>query len=178
MEDKRIAVLVEDLFEDSELMEPVKRLKKAGAIVAVVGEKASKIYTGKKGTTIRSTLSIDRAKIEDFDAILIPGGYAPDKLRVNEKMVNFIKQANRRGKIIAAICHGPQLLITADVLRDRILTSWPSVAIDVKNAGGHYVDKAVVKDANLITSRKPADIPDFVNAILNALTEKKVAYAS
>jgi protease I len=108
--------------------------------------------------------------MKDFDALVIPGGYAPDKMRMRHAMVDLTREAMDAQKPVAAICHGPQLLISAGALRGRTLTCWPSIAIDVKNAGGLYVDKPVVEDGNLITSRKPDDIPVFNDAIIRALS--------
>jgi protease I len=105
----------------------------------------------------------------DFDAVIIPGGHAPDRMRMRHAMVDFVRDATDGGKLVAAICHGPQLLISADAVRGRTLTCWPSIAIDVRNAGGLYVDRPVVRDGTLITSRKPDDVPQFVAAILEAL---------
>ena len=107
--------------------------------------------------------------MKDFDALVIPGGHAPDKMRMRHAMVDLARDAMEAGKPVAAICHGPQLLISANALRGRTLTCWPSIAIDVKNAGGLYVDKPVVEDGNLITSRKPDDVPMFSEAIIRAL---------
>ncbi len=108
-------------------------------------------------------------KAADFDAVVVPGGHAPDKMRMRHAMVDLVRDAFTAGKPLAAICHGPQVLISADVLRGRTLTCWPSIAIDVKNAGGAYVDRPVVEDRGLITSRKPDDIPQFVDAIVRAV---------
>ena len=108
--------------------------------------------------------------MKDFDALVIPGGHAPDKMRMRHAMVDLARDAMEAGKPVAAICHGPQLLISANALRGRTLTCWPSIAIDVKNAGGLYVDKPVVEDGNLITSRKPDDVPVFSEAIIRALS--------
>ena len=110
------------------------------------------------------------AKVKDFDAVVIPGGHAPDKMRMRHAMVDLARDAMEAGKPVAAICHGAQVLISANTLRGRTLTCWPSIAIDVKNAGGLYVDKPVVEDGNLITSRKPDDVPMFSEAIIKALS--------
>jgi protease I len=165
----RVAMLVEDLFEDSELSETAERLRAAGVEVTLVAPFAGREYTGKKGTVVRSDLAAGAAKTADFDAVIVPGGYAPGKMRVRPAMVDLVRDAVAAGKPVAAICHGPQMLISADVLRGRTLTCTPSIAVDVKNAGGLYVDRPVVEDANVITSRKPEDIPQFSDAILRAL---------
>ena len=169
---KRVAILVEDGFEDRELTGPRDALEAAGAAVTLVGPSAGMEFRGKRGeATVASAVAAGAARIKDFDALVIPGGYAPDKMRMRHAMVDLAREAMDAGKPVAAICHGPQLLISADVLRGRTLTCWPSIAIDVKNAGGLYVDKPVVEDGNLITSRKPDDVPMFSDAIIRALSK-------
>lgn len=165
----RIAVLVEDLFEDTELTETADRLRNAGAAVTLVAPFAGREYTGKKGTVVRSDVAAGSTHASDFDAVVIPGGYAPGKMRIRPAMVDLVRDAVAAGKPVAAICHGPQMLISADALRGRTVTCTPSIAVDVKNAGGLYVDRPVVEDANIITSRKPDDVPQFAEAILRAL---------
>jgi len=168
---KRIAMLVEDEFEDRELTGPLDALRTAGATVTIVGPLGGTDYHGKRGEAIvTSEMAAGAARMTDFDALVIPGGHAPDKMRMRHAMVDLARDAMDAGKPVAAICHGPQLLISANVLRGRTLTCWPSIAIDVKNAGGLYVDKPVVEDGNLITSRKPDDVPAFSEAVIRALS--------
>jgi protease I len=172
---KRIALLVEDGFEDYELTGPLDALRAAGASVTLVGPSAGTEYRGKRGhATVRSDAAAGSVGIADSDALVIPGGHAPDKMRMRHAMVDLARDAMTAGKPVAAICHGPQVLISANVLRGRTLTCWPSIAIDVKNAGGLYVDKPVVEDGNLITSRKPDDVPVFSEAIIKALSKVHV----
>jgi protease I len=167
---KRIAILIEEEFEDRELTGPLDALRAAGATVVVVGPTAGAEFKGERGEAIvTSELAAGAARMKDFDALVIPGGHAPDRMRMRHAMVDLARDAMEAGKPVAAICHGPQLLISANVLRGRTLTCWPSIAIDVKNAGGLYVDKPVVEDGNLITSRKPDDVPVFSEAIIRAL---------
>ena len=168
-EGKRVAILVEDGFEDSELTGPLDGLRQAGVTVSLVGAAAGRVYTGKKGHTVTAELAASKVRAEDVDAVLIPGGHAPDRMRMRHAMVDLVRDACEAGKPVAAICHGPQLLISADVVRGRTLTCWPSIAVDVRNAGGLYVDRPVVVDDNLITSRKPDDVPQFTRALLDAL---------
>ncbi|MCX6005353.1 MAG: type 1 glutamine amidotransferase [Chloroflexi bacterium] len=171
LDGKKIAILVEAGFEDSELIVPLEAMQKAGARVVVIGNDVKQIYQGKRGmAVIKADITADRAKAEQFDAIIIPGGYAPDRMRLHQSMISLVNRAHRLGKIIAAICHGPQLLISAGIVRGRRLTSWPSITIDLRNAGAHWVDEPVVIDRNIITSRKPADLPAFNKAIKEALT--------
>jgi len=168
---KRIAILVEDGFEDLELTGPLEALRAAGAQVTLVGPSAHVEYRGKRGqAAVTSDVAAGSMHVHDFDALVVPGGHAPDRMRMRHAMVDLVRDAMMAGKVVAAICHGPQVLISADVLRGRTLTCWPSIAIDVKNAGGLYVDKPVVEDGNLITSRKPDDVPSFNEAIVRALT--------
>jgi deglycase len=169
---KRIAMLVEDGFEDRELTGPLEALRSAGAEVVLVGPAAHTEYRGKRGqAAVTSDIAAGSARIQEFHALVVPGGHAPDKMRMRHAMVDLVRDAMMAQKPVAAICHGPQVLISADVLRGRTLTCWPSIAIDVKNAGGLYVDKPVVEDRNLITSRKPDDVPAFSEAIIRALAK-------
>jgi protease I len=170
LEGKRIAILAEEDFEDSELMEPMRAMKDAGARVVIVGSGSKASYKGKRGTaTVTPDTTADKVKAVNFDAIIIPGGYATDKMRLHQSMIDLVREAYDEGKIVAAVCHGPQLLISADIVRGRRVTSWPSVAVDLKNAGATWVDEPVVIDGNIITSRKPADLPKFNKAIMEAV---------
>jgi len=171
LQGKRIALLVEEDFEDYELTGPYDALRAEGAEVILVGPAAGKPFRGKKGeATVTSDIAASAAKVRDFDALVIPGGYAPDRMRLRHAMVDLARDFFDAGKPVAAICHGPQLLINANVLRGRTVTCWPSIAVDVKNAGGLYVDRPAVRDGNLITSRKPDDVPFFNEAIIAALS--------
>jgi len=167
---KRVAMLVEDEFEDRELTAPRDALREAGATVVIVGPSAGAEFKSTRGEAIvTSDMAATAARVTDFDALVIPGGHAPDRMRMRHAMVDLARDAMEAGKPVAAICHGPQLLISANALRQRTLTCWPSIAIDVKNAGGLYVDRPVVEDGNLITSRKPDDVTAFVDALIRAL---------
>jgi len=173
---KRVALLIENEFDDRELAGVRDALRSAGLTVLLVGPSASASYHGKRGEVIvTADLSAGALRPADFDALVIPGGYAPDKMRMRHAMVDLAREAMEAGKPVAAICHGPQLLISANVLRGRTLTCWPSIAVDVKNAGGLYVDKPVVEDGNLITSRKSDDLPAFSDAIIRALSATESA---
>lgn len=168
----RVAMPVAQDFEDSEFTVPFDRLKNAGHEVTVFGSKAGEIVTGKHGQA-RATIDRVAADIEpdDFDTLVIPGGYSPDHLRLDENVVAFVRRFYETGKPVAAICHGPQLLIEADVVKGRRLTSWPSVRTDLRNAGAKWVDCEVAVDGNLITARKPADLEAFCDQILDHLRE-------
>jgi protease I len=167
---KRIAILAEENFEDSELTEPLRAIKDAGARVLIVGSGSKKIYKGKRSLAeVAVDTTADKVEASQFDAIIVPGGYAPDKMRLHQPMVDLVRKAHAEGKIIAAVCHGPQLLISADIVKGRRVTSWPSIAVDLKNAGAIWVDEPTVRDGNIITARKPADLPKFNKAIIEAL---------
>ena len=174
LEGKRIAILVEQDFEDSELVEPMKAMKEAGGEVMVVGSGSQRSYWGKRrDANVKADVSADQVKAEDFDAVIIPGGYAPDKMRLHQPMIDLVRKIYDMGKVVAAVCHGPQLLISAGIVGGRRVTSWPSVEIDLRNAGAEWVDEAVVEDGNLITSRKPADLPAFSKAVILAVNSAR-----
>ncbi len=166
----RIAVIITDMFEDSEYTEPAEAFEKAGHKLIHVGIEAGKTVHGKKDNT---PVAIDKAvkdvAVDDFDALLIPGGYSPDKLRVDKTAVSFTRDFVNSGKPVFAICHAPQLLITADVIRGRKITGYASVVQDIKNAGAEYLDKEVVEDGTLVSSRDPGDLPAFIQASLRQL---------
>lgn len=165
----RVAVLVENEYEDSEVTGPIEALRRAGVAVVVVGPVAGATYCGQRGGSVTAELAAGKARAADFDALVIPGGHAPDRMRMRHAMVDLVRDMVAAGKPVAAICHGPQLLISVNALRGRTVTCWPSIAIDVKNAGGLYVDKPVVVDGPIITARKPDDVAVFSEAILRAL---------
>jgi protease I len=163
-------------FEDSEFTVPFDRLKNTGHEVTVIGRKAGEIVIGKRGQA-RATIDRVAADVapDDFEALVIAGGYSPDHLRTDEDMVAFVRRFYETGKLVAAICHGPQLLIEAGVVKGRRLTSWPSVRTDLRNAGAEWVDREVVVDGNLITSRKPEDLEAFCDQILSRLRDSASA---
>jgi len=169
---KKVLLLVDNGFEDRELMYPYYRFQEAGYKVDIVGPKAKVTYNGEHGLTIESDLSPKDVNIDDYVAIIIPGGRAPDRMRTNKGLVDLAKEASRKGKVIAAICHGPQLLIEAGVVKGKKATCYVSVSTDLKNAGGIYLDKSVVVDGNLVTSRFPADLPDFCREALKLLEKR------
>jgi len=172
LDGKKIAILAEEDFEDSELIEPMRAMKNAGAKVLIVGSGSKETYRGKRGSvTVRVDATADKVKAEDFDAIIVPGGYAADRMRLHQSMVELVRKAYELGKVVAAICHGPQLLISAEIARGHRVTSWPSLAVDLRNAGAEWVDAPVAQDGNIITSRKPADLPRFNKAIIEVLRD-------
>ena len=166
-----IAVIITDMFEDSEYTEPAIAFKNAGHSLTHVGLEAGKTVKGKKvNTPVEIEESVYRASVDDFDALLIPGGYSPDQLRVDEHAVKFTKDFMESGKPVFAICHAGQLLITADVIRGRKMTGWKSIVQDIKNAGAEFFDQEVVEDKNLVSSRHPGDLPAFIEACLKRLS--------
>ncbi|HEY0249986.1 MAG TPA: type 1 glutamine amidotransferase domain-containing protein [Kofleriaceae bacterium] len=166
----RIAFVLAEDFEDSEFRKPYDALKEAGHSIDVIGEEQGKSVTGKKGhEKVKIEIRGSEAKPKDYDALVIPGGYSPDHLRIDKDIVAFVKKMVTDGKLIAAVCHGPQLLIEVEAVAGKKLTSWPSVRKDLENAGAKWVDQEVVVDDKLITSRKPDDLPAFSAAIARAL---------
>jgi len=163
---KKILIFIEDIFRDEEAVYPYYRLMEAGYDVRIVGPEAKKIYTGKFGFPLESDMSPAQVELDEVAAIIIPGGFAPDRMRLNKPMVELLKKASDACKVIAAICHGGWMLVEADICRGRDITGYAAIATDLKNAGGNYVDKEVVVDGNLVTSRVPADLPAFCRAIL------------
>jgi protease I len=170
---KRVALLVENLYEDLELWYPLLRLREAGAEVTTVGSGATS-YTSKHGYPAQADTSADHVSAADFDAVVIPGGYAPDYMRRSQAMVDFVREAVQQGKIVAAICHAGWILASANVIRGKRVTGFFSIKDDLTNAGGIYQDKAVVHEGNLITSRMPTDLPAFCSTIIQAMAEAKV----
>jgi len=163
---KRFAVLVENEYEDQELWYPVIRLREAGAEVTIVGPKAGEVYRSKHGYPAKADQAAADVKATEFDGVIIPGGYAPDKMRRHQAMVQLVKDAMQANKLVAAICHAGWMLCSADAVRGRRVTSYASIKDDLKHAGAEWVDQPVVQDRNLITSRQPDDLPDFMAAIL------------
>ncbi len=168
---KRIAILAEDIYEDLELWYPLLRMKEEGAEVKVIGTGSANQYTGKHGLPVQVDLSADQVRADDFDAVIVPGGYAPDRMRRYEAVLRFVREAFEKGKVVASICHGPWVLVSAGILKGRTATCFFAIKDDVINAGAKYVDQEVVRDGNLITSRMPADLPAFCREIIKALSE-------
>jgi len=168
---KRVAVVLARNFEDIEATDPISAVNKAGAETTVIGIEKGNIE-GKKGAVIEATETFDSANPADYDVLLIPGGGSPENLRINDKAVAFTRTFTGSGKPVAAICHGAQLLISAEVLDGRKLTAVNKIRDDVRNAGGNYVDEPLVIDGNLITSRVPDDLPVFNEALVKALDSR------
>jgi len=163
---KRVAVLAEDHYENLELWYPVLRLREAGAEVTIVGPKAGESYKSKEGYPAKAELSMDDARAADFDAVIVPGGYAPDRMRRHQAMLRLVRESFQAGKVVASI--------SAGIVKGKTMTCVSAVKDDVINAGATYVDKEVVVDGNLISSRTPPDLPAFCREIVKALGAVKV----
>jgi protease I len=167
---KRVAILIEQQVEDAEFQIPYNALKKAGAEVVVLGSRMNEEYQGKQGKlTVKPDGTTTEARAQEFDAVIIPGGAAPDRMRTNAKTVRFVADAIAAGQWVAAVCHGPQVLIEGDLLRGRRATGFKAIRKDMQNAGAEVLDESLVVDGNLITSRRPGDLPIFTTAILTRL---------
>lgn len=168
----RVAILVEDLYQDQEVWYPYYRLKEAGAEVVVVGT-AKKEFKSKHGYPIAADAAIEGVSARQFDAVIVPGGYAPDLLRRFPAVIRFVQDMDRDGRLIAAICHAGWVLASAEVVRGKTLTCFSAIKDDLVHAGARYVDQEVVRDGYLITSRTPNDLPAFMRALIEALRERQ-----
>lgn len=170
LQNKKIAIFIEDWYEDMEFWYPYYRLKEEGADVTVIGT-GKNSYTGKRGMKAQADRSINDAFVDDFDALVIPGGYAPDRLRRHDAVLEFVKRMDEENKVIAFICHAGWVPISAKIVVNREVTSFFAIKDDLINAGAKWVDAEVVRDGNLISSRKPDDLPAFCKMIIEAMSE-------
>jgi protease I len=168
---KRVAVLVEQLYQEMEVWYPVYRLREAGCVVELVGPEAGKTYTSKLGYPAKATLAAADAHATDFAAVVIPGGFSPDYIRRSEPMLKLVRDALAQNKPVAAICHGPWVLCSTTGLRGKTVTCFRSIKDDVTNAGGTYVDREVCVDGNVVTSRTPDDLPAFMKALMELMAK-------
>jgi protease I len=168
---KRVAILIEDIYNEFEFWYPYYRMKEAGAQVTVVGTGA-KEYHSKVGLPAPGGMNVAAVSAADFDAVIVPGGYAPDRMRRNPALLKLVKDSFDQGKIVAAICHAGWVLVSAGILKGKRATCFSSIRDDVTNAGAKYIDEEVVRDGNLITSRTPDDLPAFCREIIAALGKK------
>jgi protease I len=175
IQNKRVAILATDGFEQVELVEPRKALDAAGARTSIVSPKGGRIKAWVHdhwGEEVEVDVELANARVDDFDALMLPGGVMnPDKLRMDERAVRFVRSFFEAGKPVAAICHAPWMLVEAGVVQGKTLTSWPSLRTDITNAGGDWVDREVVTDEGLVTSRKPDDIPAFNRKMIEEFAE-------
>ena len=170
LRDKKVVIISTHNFEDTELIYPYYRLKEAGAEVEIASLEKGAIR-GKHGIEVTAKLTMKELNVNNYDAVVIPGGWAPDRLRVYKEVLDFVSQMNKKGKLIAAICHGPHVLISAGIVKGKKLTAVKPLWDDLRNAGAIVQDTAVVKDGNMITSRFPPDLPAFCKEIIKALSE-------
>jgi len=168
---KKIAVLVEHHYQDLEVWYPVMRLREAGARVQIIGTGSAPEYVGKYGYPCKVDKTADKVKASSFDGLVIPGGWAPDKLRMFDSVLDLVRNMNRAKKPIACICHGGWVLVSAGVLRGRKVTSYVAIRDDMVNAGAKWVDEEVVTDKNLVTSRKPDDLPELMKEFIKLLSD-------
>ncbi|ESO91746.1 hypothetical protein LOTGIDRAFT_233342 [Lottia gigantea] len=166
---KKIGILVEFNYEDLELWYPYYRLREEGHETFTIGPEKNKVYNSKHSYPCKAAYGIDEIKLEDLDALIIPGGFAPDYWRRDQRFLSLVKGIYESGKPIAAICHGAWMFCSAKILKGKKLTCFSAIKDDVENAGGLYEDKSVVVDGNMITSRLPQDLPDFCKAIIAQL---------
>lgn len=166
---KRVAVLVESLYNEFEVWYPYYRLKEEGAKVLRIGSGTQQIYNSKTGLPVQVDADAQKVHAADFDAIIVPGGFAPDYLRREPAVVNLVRQMYQEGKVVAAICHGPWVLASADILQGKRVTSFISIKDDLVHAGARWEDAEVVQDGRLITARMPDDLPAFMRAVIAAL---------
>lgn len=169
---KRVAVLVEQQYQELEVWYPVYRLREAGSEVVLVGPEAGRTYPSKLGYPAKADVAAADVTADRFDAVVIPGGFAPDYIRRHEPMLRLVRDLHARGRPLAAICHGPWVLCSTPALKGRTATGFPSIKDDLINAGATYVDREVVVDGHVITSRRPDDLPAFVLALIAALQKE------
>ncbi len=174
---KKIAIFVDALYQEMELWYPYYRFQEAGGTCVLVGAEAAKTYTSKLGYPAKTQLSYDAVRAADFDGVVVPGGYAPDHIRRHVPAIQFVREINAQGKLVASICHGPWVLCSAGILKGRRATCFLAIKDDVVNAGARYEDAEVVVDQNLVTSRTPDDLPAFCRAALQVLAETPVLTA-
>ncbi len=171
LQGKRAAVLVEQMYQEMEVWYPIYRLREAGFAVTLVGPEAGQTFPSKLGYPVKSDKAARDVAADDFDLLVIPGGYAPDHMRSCPPMIRLVSTMAEQGKVVAAICHGPWMLCSTQALKGRRATCFFAIKDDVVNAGARYVDAEVVRDGNIITSRKPDDLPAFMQTIIQAVRE-------
>ncbi len=167
---KKVVILVENLYQDHEFWVPYYRLKEEGAEVTVVGSGSARSYTSKSGYPVEVDKEAKEIDMSHYDGVVVPGGYAPDLMRRYPEMVRIVREAYQKGKMVAAICHAGWMLASADILRGKKATGFFAIKDDMVNAGAHYIDAEVVRDGNLITSRKPDDLPAFCREMIEWLS--------
>jgi protease I len=171
LDGKRVVILAEDLYEDQELWYPLLRLREAGATVCVVGPKAGAVYKSKHGYPVTTDMAASDVNLGDVAGVVVPGGYAPDRLRRHGALVRLVRDVHEKGAVVAFICHGGWVPISAGILKGKRATSVGAIRDDMVNAGADWVDEAVVRDGNLVSSRTPDDLPVFCKTLIDALSQ-------
>ncbi len=169
---KKVAILAEEIYNEFELWIPYYRLLEEGAHVSVIGTGTAQVYHGKYGIPVKVDKAASQVSADDFDAVVIPGGYAPDKMRIHPEMVALVRDLYNQGKVVASICHGGWMLVSAGILKGRKATSFVAIKDDMTNAGALWEDSELVRDGNLITSRKPEDLPAFCRTLVEAMASR------
>lgn len=173
LQGKRIACLIGDDYEDLEVWYPVLRLQEEGARIDLIGLEGGIAARGKHGYPAKTDLAIGAVKASDYDGVIVPGGWMPDKLRRYQPVLQFCREIDSAGKLVATICHGPWILISAKTVKGRTMTSTPGIRDDVENAGATWVDEEAVRDGNLVSARRPPDLPAFCRLMIQVLREQK-----
>lgn len=173
LEGMRIAVLAENDYEDLEIWYPLLRLKEEGAEITVVGTGSASTYNSKHGYPVKADVTADQVSANDFDGVVVPGGWAPDRIRRYPAVLKLVSDLNAQGKLVAAICHAGWVLVSANVLRGKTATSVPAIKDDMINAGANWVDREAVRDGNLVTSRVPNDLPAYCRTMIAVLEEQR-----
>lgn len=171
LQGRRVAILAESDYEDPELWYPYYRMQEAGAEVKVVGSGSAPVYNSKHGVPIKVDVVADQVNARDFDAVIVPGGWAPDRMRRYPAMLKLVREADQEGKVVGAICHAGWVLSSAGIVKGRTVTSVPAIKDDLINAGANWVDQEVVRDGRLVTSRTPPDLPAFCRTLIEAMAE-------
>ncbi|MDN6162281.1 MAG: type 1 glutamine amidotransferase [Atopostipes sp.] len=173
LENSKVLTIVSPDFDDLELWYPILRLREAGATVNIAGEETNHEYVGKYGVSVESDLAFDEVEINEYDALLIPGGWAPDYLRRLDPVLDFVKYMDEHDRVIGIICHAGWVLSSADILENRTVTSTPGIKHDMMHAGADWVNESAVADGNLISGKRPPNLPDYLPLVMEAIKERE-----
>lgn len=173
LENTKVLTIVSPDFDDLELWYPILRLREAGAEVDIAGEKSDHEYVGKYGVSVATNLSFDEVEISDYDALLIPGGWAPDYLRRLDAVLDFVKYMDEHDRVIGIICHAGWVLSSADILKGRTVTSTPGIKHDLMHAGADWVNESAIADGNIVSGKRPPNLPDYLPLVIEAIKERQ-----